>query len=92
MGLKTIGLKGAFGLTITHLTGLVTRGSFSVPDKNYVMAGTMLSFVLAFQLGGFMSGLALGTNRFRPQPRYGAILFLEGLMLIFATWIMLSNG
>jgi len=86
--INACGMKSAFGLTITHVTGLVTRTAFSIPDDNGTQIVQAGSFVIAFMLGSFFTGMICGSQKFKLQPRYGLVLMIEGFLLFIGYMLL----
>jgi uncharacterized membrane protein YoaK (UPF0700 family) len=80
-------MKSAYQITVTHLTGLFTKTAFSLVDQNYLVAIQAFSIIFSFWLGAFTTGCLCGTSSFKPQPRYGIILIMEGITLLLSVGI-----
>jgi len=85
--INAVGMKSVFQLTVTHLTGLVTKAAFSVVDHNWPVVWQACYIIISFWLGAFLTGAICGTTTFRPQPRYGLILMMEGVCLLISVAI-----
>lgn len=82
-------LLSAYGLSSTHMTGLLTQLAVESVSATPVRSlGVLFCLVLAFVLGASISGAVLESSRLRFSHRYGYLLFVESILLGIATYFL----
>jgi len=90
--INSIGMKSAYGYTVTHITGLYTRTFFGLVDRSPINSVNAFMVLIGFVLGAFFTGLICGSTRFRLQPRYGVVILIESLLLFISVGVFHSEG
>lgn len=89
---NAVTVLSVFGVASTHMTGLLTQLAVEgVGAEHTVPFGIVAGVVSAFVAGAAISGAVLQSSRLRLSHRYGVLLFVEGCLLLCATWL-LSKG
>lgn len=85
---KGLAMKSAYAMTVSHVTGLITRVGFLTAEGDSVGVFNNFELAFAFFAGAVISGLFIGKKKFSLKYRYGPLLMLEGLVLILVGAIM----
>ncbi|KAL2918111.1 hypothetical protein HK105_202525 [Polyrhizophydium stewartii] len=76
--INVVSMAGVFpGVTVSHVTGSVSRVAISVVQQDWDTFFLVVSIVSSFVFGAFISGFIVGDNRFKLGANYGFTLFLE---------------
>ncbi|KAI8909558.1 hypothetical protein EDD86DRAFT_190535 [Gorgonomyces haynaldii] len=78
------------GITVSHVTGSVSRIGMSVFNGDFDTFALVGSVVICFMFGCFISGYLVGDTKFRLSNMYGYTLFLEAGFL-FASYVFLKQ-
>jgi uncharacterized membrane protein YoaK (UPF0700 family) len=82
---------GFFHVPVSHMTGAVSRIGLDMAEKEHgdIWAGTTI--IIGYIVGAALAGLLVGAKHLTPSRRYGVALFLEGLLLGAATWLLIAG-
>lgn len=67
---------------VTHVTGSVARVSADGVGGRFDDAARVVAVIAAFVVGAGISGYVVGASELRLGRRYGAVLVIEGILLI----------
>jgi len=78
----------AFKVPVSHMSGTVSRLGLDVGAGEF-NEETLVTFsiLVAFFAGAVLSGAIIGHRVLLPGRRYGAVLALEGVILLLAAWM-----
>ncbi len=82
---------GFFDTPVSHMSGAVSRLGLEAAEGHVAGALGSLSVIVGFLLGAMMAGIFVGAVKLSPSRRYGAVLMLEGVLLLVATWLLLRK-
>lgn len=79
---------GFFHTPVSHMTGAVAHLGMDLAVGNAEDAWASLSIVLGFVLGALLAGVLVGALKLVPSRRYGAVMMVEGGLLVIATALL----
>jgi uncharacterized membrane protein YoaK (UPF0700 family) len=79
---------GVFRSPVSHMTGAVSYLGIEMAGRHSSDAIATLSIILSFIVGAAFAGFIVGAEELAPGRRYGVALFLEGAVLVLATWVL----
>ncbi len=82
---------GFFDTPVSHMSGAVSRLGLNAAGGQVAGVFGSLSVILGFLLGAMLAGILVGAIKLSPSRRYGAVLMLEGALLLVATWLLLHK-
>ncbi|RKO93541.1 hypothetical protein BDK51DRAFT_19960 [Blyttiomyces helicus] len=88
--INVVTLAGVFSVTVSHVTGNVSRVAISIYEADLTTLALVGSIIFSFMFGSFMAGLMVGDNKFRLGRGYGYALLLESAAL-FGSFIFLRR-
>ena len=86
-GVNAISIVGYNAMTISHITGLLSRVAIYTTYGNYTFIWEFIKPLLAFFLGALISGFVTGERAFILKKRYGFIILAIGLLIIVAYFL-----
>ena len=89
--INAVTLAGIFAVTVSHVTGNLTRMAISVSENDFPTLILVASMVASFMFGSFIAGFMVGDNKFRLGKTYGYALLLEASSL-FLAFLFLKKG
>lgn len=89
--INMVALLSQFEYSISHLTGNVTRLAQNLSLGNYGDFYIFLSLILAFLVGGIISGYFVGYDEFRFRKKYGQVLIIMSFLLVIATNLLIKE-
>lgn len=75
----------------SHLTGSLTKTVETLQAGEYTLTLFYLSIIFSFFLGGVFSGAVFAKKTFHPRQRYGMLIFIYGLVLLFLSNILFET-
>lgn len=103
--INAIAVLGYDGMTVSHITGLVSKFSISVATGEWKGCLDLLAVIIAFFAGAVVAGIASGERSFYLHRVYGFIILAIGALipcalildarhsvLLFALLMSLQNG
>ncbi len=84
-------LLGFFHAPVSHMTGAVSHLGVDLAGGRLADAWASFSVVLGFVLGALAAGALVGAWKLIPGRSYGVALMVEGVLLGFATWLLLQQ-
>ncbi|KAJ3277399.1 hypothetical protein HK104_003336 [Borealophlyctis nickersoniae] len=88
--INVITLTGVFSVTVSHLTGNVSRVAIALFNADITTLMLVTSICFSFSFGSFIAGLMVGDHKFRLGQSYGYALLIESACL-FASFIFLRR-
>ncbi|KAJ3299210.1 hypothetical protein HK104_009743 [Borealophlyctis nickersoniae] len=88
--INVITLTGVFSVTVSHLTGNVSRVAIALFNADITTLMLVTSICFSFSFGSFIAGLMVGDHKFRLGHAYGYALLIESACL-FASFIFLRR-
>ncbi|ORY48517.1 DUF1275-domain-containing protein [Rhizoclosmatium globosum] len=88
--INVVTLAGVFSVTVSHVTGNVSRVAISIFQGDLTTAALVTSILFSFMFGAFISGYMVGDHKFVLGRSYGYALLLESVML-FMSYISLKG-
>ncbi|KAJ3071802.1 hypothetical protein HDU98_004770 [Podochytrium sp. JEL0797] len=88
--INVVTLDGVFSVTVSHVTGNVSRIAISLASGDLTTLSLVLSILFSFMFGSFISGYIVGDAKFVLGRSYGYALLLESAML-FASFLTLKG-
>lgn len=85
---NTIGLVGLHHQTLTHVTGAISNASASLAARDYAVAFKFMALLASFIGGAAVSGIAIRKSGLKLGRRYGVLLMVESMLLVFATFLL----
>lgn len=82
--INVVTLAGVFSVTVSHVTGNVTRIGVSLFQRDFITLALITSILLSFMFGSFISGFMVGDAKFKLGRTYGYALLLESLALFLS--------
>ncbi|RKO85889.1 hypothetical protein BDK51DRAFT_52570 [Blyttiomyces helicus] len=82
--INVVTLAGVFSVTVSHVTGNVSRVAISIYEADLPKIAFVGSIVFSFIFGSFMAGLMVGDSKFRLGRGYGYALLLESAALFWS--------
>lgn len=70
------------GMTVSHVTGLISKFSVSVSVGDFVGCLGLAAVILAFFAGAVVAGVATGERAFHLDAVYGCIIISIGLLIL----------
>lgn len=86
-GVNAISIVGYNAMTISHITGLLSRVAIYTSFGNPTFIMEFLKPLLAFFLGALVSGFVTGERKFILKKRYGFIILTIGILIIVAYFL-----
>jgi uncharacterized membrane protein YoaK (UPF0700 family) len=89
--INVVSMAGVFpGVTVSHVTGSVSRIALSLFNEDFETMALVLSIVISYMFGSFIAGYLVGDGKFKITLNYGYALFLESGFL-FLSYIFLKQ-
>ncbi|KAJ3029148.1 UNVERIFIED_CONTAM: hypothetical protein HDU68_012917 [Siphonaria sp. JEL0065] len=88
--INVVTLAGVFSVTVSHVTGNVSRIAISIFAGDVTSLILVTSILFSFMFGAFISGYMVGDGKFVLGRSYGYALLLESAML-FASFVTLKG-
>lgn len=88
--INVVTLAGVFSVTVSHVTGNVTRMAITILNGDFTTFMLITSIMVSFIFGSFIAGYMVGDNKFRLGYSYGYALLLESTAL-FASFYFLKR-
>ncbi|KAI8616172.1 hypothetical protein BC830DRAFT_1055392, partial [Chytriomyces sp. MP71] len=88
--INVVTLAGVFSVTVSHVTGNVSRVAISIFNGDLTTFSLVTSILFSFMFGAFISGYLVGDAKFVLGKSYGYALLLESMML-FASFASLRG-
>ena len=85
-------MLGFFDTPVSHMSGAVSRLGLNIAEGHVAGAFGSLSVILGFLLGAMLAGVFVGAIKLSPSRRYGAVMILEGVLLLVATGLLLRKS
>lgn len=63
--INVVSMTGLFSVTVSHVTGSVTRISILLYNQEFELLIFVASIVLSFMFGAFVAGYSVGDNKFK---------------------------
>ncbi|KAI9365965.1 hypothetical protein DFJ73DRAFT_806450 [Zopfochytrium polystomum] len=82
--INVVTLAGAFSVTVSHVTGNVSRIAMGVTQFDLTTLSTVTSILFSFMFGSFIAGYLVGDHKFQLGKAYGYGLLLESAMLFLS--------
>lgn len=79
---------GFFHTPVSHMTGAVARLGMDLAGGDNADAWASLSIVLGFVVGALMAGFLVGALKLIPSRTYGAVMMVEGGLLVIAAALL----
>ena len=86
-GVNAISIVGYNAMTISHITGLLSRVAIYTTFGNPTFIMEFLKPLVAFFLGALVSGFVTGERKFILKKRYGFIILAIGVLIIVAYFL-----
>ncbi len=86
-GVNAISIVGYNAMTISHITGLLSRVALYTTFGNPTFIMEFLKPLVAFFLGALVSGFVTGERKFKLKKRYGFIILAIGVLIIVAYFL-----
>ncbi|KAJ3228227.1 hypothetical protein HK099_005237 [Clydaea vesicula] len=86
--INVVTLAGVFTITVSHVTGNVTRIAITVFQGDWATLALVVSIMFSFMFGAFVSGVFVGDNKFRLGRTYGYALLLESTALFLSYYFL----
>ncbi|RYX83856.1 DUF1275 domain-containing protein [bacterium] len=83
---------GFFDTPVSHMSGAVSRLGLSIAAGHVQSALGSSLVIVGFVLGALLAGMFVGATRLLPSRRYGAVMMLEGVLLLIATLLLLQRS
>lgn len=80
--INVVALAGAFSVTVSHVTGNISKMSITLLTGGTNESILILSILLSFVFGSFVAGFMVGDNKFRLGYSYGYALLVESAALL----------
>lgn len=90
-GYINVVMLGFFAIPVSHMSGAVSQLGI---ELGYIALGDVLliiSIIVGFFCGAFLSGLVLRKTKFEIRPRYGVLLLVEAALLVLSMWLALQG-
>ncbi|TPX30384.1 hypothetical protein SmJEL517_g06036 [Synchytrium microbalum] len=88
--INVVTLAGIFSVTVSHLTGNVSRIAIALYNLDLTTMALVISIIVSFMFGSFVAGFMIGDTKFRLGRSYGYALLIECLML-FLSFLFLGQ-
>jgi len=88
--INAVSLSGLFSATVSHVTGNLTRIAVDVFLGKWLGTAILLTIVLCYMFGSFISGYMISGSRFSLGRAYGYVLLLEAAC-IMASFLLLRR-
>ncbi|TPX49211.1 hypothetical protein SeMB42_g01332 [Synchytrium endobioticum] len=88
--INVVTLAGVFSVTVSHLTGNVSRIAIALYNADVTTIALVVSIIVSFMFGAFVAGFMIGDTKFRLGRAYGYALLLESAML-FGSFMFLKR-
>ncbi|KAJ3079149.1 hypothetical protein HK102_003997 [Quaeritorhiza haematococci] len=88
--INVVTLAGVFSVTVSHVTGNVTKIAIALFTGDFTMLIMITSILFSFMFGSFIAGFMVGDNKFKLGRAYGYALLLESAAL-FGSFIFLRK-
>lgn len=75
-------------IPISHMSGAVSRLSFDLAYNYYEDLIVLFTIVFGFFSGAVISGVIIGDAGLKPGRRYGIVLMIEGMLFLFAYYLI----
>lgn len=85
--INAIAIFGYDGMTVSHVTGLVSKFSTSIALGDFKGSLDFLALILSFLLGAILAGIVTGERAFYLHKRYGFIIIIIGALFISAYFL-----
>ncbi len=85
-------LLSIFEVPVSHMTGATTRLGIDLVQRQLHDLLLIASILMAFLFGAFLSGMLIDSRKLKPTNHYGTALFIEGLLLLGASEVLLSGN
>ncbi|KAJ3107776.1 hypothetical protein HDU96_007781 [Phlyctochytrium bullatum] len=82
--INVVTLAGVFSVTVSHVTGNVSKVAISLITGDVTMLAVVTSILFSFMFGAFVAGYMVGDHKFQLGLTYGYALLLEALMLFLS--------
>ncbi|KAJ3410552.1 hypothetical protein HDV05_003654 [Chytridiales sp. JEL 0842] len=82
--INVVTLQGIFSVTVSHVTGTVSRIAISLYTADFATLAMVSSILISFMFGAFVSGYMVGDHKFQLGKSYGYALLLESFMLFMS--------
>ncbi|KAI9338256.1 hypothetical protein BDR26DRAFT_821478 [Obelidium mucronatum] len=82
--INVVTLAGVFSVTVSHVTGNVSRIAISIFQGDITTLSLVTSILFSFMFGAFISGYMVGDGKFVLGRSYGYALMLESAMLFIS--------
>ena len=88
--INAISIFGYNGMTVSHLTGLVSKVSINISQGDLSGLWEVLRVILAFLLGACVSGFVTGERAFYLNKRYGFIILAISILVIIPYFLTIK--
>ncbi|KAI9175616.1 hypothetical protein H9P43_006979 [Blastocladiella emersonii ATCC 22665] len=88
---NAVALGSAFTVTVTHITGNLTRFGAALLKGDLATMGVTTGITLAFMFGSFVSGFSIDSTKFQLGRSYGIALVAEAAILV-VSWFLFTLG
>jgi uncharacterized membrane protein YoaK (UPF0700 family) len=68
--INVISYAGVFSVTVSHVTGNVSRIAVLLYKEDFESLALVASIIISFMFGSFVSGYAVGDNKFKLGGMY----------------------
>ena len=79
---------GFFHTPVSHMTGAVAHLGMDLASGHGADAWASFSIMMGFVAGALLSGIIVGALKLVPNRRYGAVMMVEGGLLVLATALL----
>lgn len=83
---------GFFDTPVSHMSGAVSRFGLNIAKMDLHGSLGSLGIVLGFLCGAMLAGVFVGATKLVPSRRFGAVMVIEGLLLLGATWLLMHSS
>jgi uncharacterized membrane protein YoaK (UPF0700 family) len=90
-GYVNVVMLSFFAVPVSHMSGAVSHLGIVLTDVGLKDLLLVTSIVVGFFSGALVSGIILRDTSFRMRRRYGAILLLEGALLLVTMFLALEG-
>ncbi|RYZ70738.1 MAG: DUF1275 domain-containing protein [Proteobacteria bacterium] len=83
---------GFLDIWVSHMSGDVSHPGLAIAATDTSRTTKSLLIVLGFLLGAMLTRFLVGAMGLTPSRRYGAVLMIEGILLLISTLLLVSKS
>ncbi len=83
---------GFFDTPVSHMSGAVSRLGLNIAARHFPESMASLLIILGFLSGSMLAGVFVGATKLVPSRRYGVVMMFEGILLLFATLLLIQRS